>query len=250
MPACVLANGISVAQVETDQVEYWHVEFDSHDILLAEGLPAESFSGLQGNRDHFINHGALREGFSGFQAGSLVRNLSAAGQGGAAGQTDRRRRLLALLLENGFELTEKAGVHVLADGRWIAPTRLSGQRFTFRPAGSGEDHSAVLEKLRSRACRAGELRHARNRDLRGAAANRRGRDRARPRRSVVVRLVRISGRGRGAALSPGAAPAAVRRARRGDRSLRLRSLLAGEGPGRRFVRLRPGRAVGPKAALS
>jgi hypothetical protein len=38
-----LANGTTVAQVPMDGVTYWHVELDRHDILLAEGLPAESY---------------------------------------------------------------------------------------------------------------------------------------------------------------------------------------------------------------
>jgi hypothetical protein len=36
-----LVNGASIAQVPRDWVEYWHVELDSHDVILAEGLPAE-----------------------------------------------------------------------------------------------------------------------------------------------------------------------------------------------------------------
>ena len=44
MPISALINGVSVAQINEDRVEYWHVELDAHDILLAEGLPAESYS--------------------------------------------------------------------------------------------------------------------------------------------------------------------------------------------------------------
>jgi len=43
IPAFCLANGSTVQQVERDSVTYWHVELDSHDILVAEGLPAESY---------------------------------------------------------------------------------------------------------------------------------------------------------------------------------------------------------------
>lgn len=38
-----LINGTSVVREAATRVTYWHVELDSHDILLAEGLPAESF---------------------------------------------------------------------------------------------------------------------------------------------------------------------------------------------------------------
>jgi len=45
IPAKLLANGASIV-VETSwrSVTYFHVELDSHDLLLAEGLPAESTS--------------------------------------------------------------------------------------------------------------------------------------------------------------------------------------------------------------
>ncbi len=44
IPARLLANGVSIVQAErVEQVEYVHVELDSHDLLLAEGAPSESF---------------------------------------------------------------------------------------------------------------------------------------------------------------------------------------------------------------
>ena len=58
IPISALINGRSVAQVEQDHVEYWHVELDAHDILLAEGLPAESYLDC-GNRTAFANGGTL-----------------------------------------------------------------------------------------------------------------------------------------------------------------------------------------------
>lgn len=46
VPIMCLINGTSVARIRTDQIDYWHVELEQHDILLAEGLPAESFLDL------------------------------------------------------------------------------------------------------------------------------------------------------------------------------------------------------------
>ncbi len=44
VPAAALVNGASITQLRTvETVEYWHVELDTHDVLLAEGAPAESF---------------------------------------------------------------------------------------------------------------------------------------------------------------------------------------------------------------
>ena len=43
IPAKDLVNGHSIVQVPVDGITYWHIELDSHDVVLAEGLPAESF---------------------------------------------------------------------------------------------------------------------------------------------------------------------------------------------------------------
>ncbi len=57
IPAKLLVNGASIA-VDTvcREVTYFHVELASHDILLAEGLAAESYLDT-GNRDMFENAG-------------------------------------------------------------------------------------------------------------------------------------------------------------------------------------------------
>ena len=54
IPAHVLVDGEGVVQEAWDQVTYHHVELDRHDILLAEGLPAESYLDT-GNRQDFAN---------------------------------------------------------------------------------------------------------------------------------------------------------------------------------------------------
>ncbi|WP_244424702.1 Hint domain-containing protein [Methylobacterium nodulans] len=44
IPAVHLVNGVTITTAErVDSVEYWHVELDRHDVLLAEGAPSESF---------------------------------------------------------------------------------------------------------------------------------------------------------------------------------------------------------------
>ncbi|TFF25592.1 Hint domain-containing protein [Jiella endophytica] len=43
VPIKQLVNGTSITRSRIGRVTYWHVELDEHDILLAEGLPAESF---------------------------------------------------------------------------------------------------------------------------------------------------------------------------------------------------------------
>ncbi len=44
VPAGLLVNGVSIVQADrVDHVDYIHVELESHDLLLAEGAPSESF---------------------------------------------------------------------------------------------------------------------------------------------------------------------------------------------------------------
>lgn len=55
IPAETLVNGASVTRCSgLGSVEYLHVELDSHDVLLAEGCPAESYADI-GTRGHFDN---------------------------------------------------------------------------------------------------------------------------------------------------------------------------------------------------
>ena len=53
IPASALVNGATIDRANVDEVTYWHVELDSHDILLANGLAAESFNDV-GNRPFFV----------------------------------------------------------------------------------------------------------------------------------------------------------------------------------------------------
>ncbi len=52
IPVRYLENGITVARAPVDAVTYFHVELERHDVLLAEGMPAESYLDT-GNRGDF-----------------------------------------------------------------------------------------------------------------------------------------------------------------------------------------------------
>jgi microcystin-dependent protein len=54
IPVKYLLNDMSIVQVPVDQVTYYHVELLEHSILLAEGLPAESYLDT-GDRTNFAN---------------------------------------------------------------------------------------------------------------------------------------------------------------------------------------------------
>lgn len=56
--AKALINGGTIAQVPMNKVSYWHVELESHDILMANGMPAESYLEMD-NRHFFVEAGAV-----------------------------------------------------------------------------------------------------------------------------------------------------------------------------------------------
>jgi hypothetical protein len=57
IPVRHLINNATIVQEEVREVTYWHVEMDSHDVILADGLPCESYLDT-GNRGHFENGGS------------------------------------------------------------------------------------------------------------------------------------------------------------------------------------------------
>jgi len=59
IPVKHLIDGRGIAPVAVDRVEYWHVELDRHDVLLAEGLPCESFLDT-GQRGAFAGGGVVQ----------------------------------------------------------------------------------------------------------------------------------------------------------------------------------------------
>jgi hypothetical protein len=56
IPIRRLINGDSIRQEKVDRVVYYHVELDQHDVLLAEGLPCETYLDT-GDRADFVNGG-------------------------------------------------------------------------------------------------------------------------------------------------------------------------------------------------
>ncbi|MBO0906163.1 Hint domain-containing protein [Jiella sp. MQZ13P-4] len=53
VPVGALVNGSTIRQVQLDRIAYYHIELDGHDVLLANGLPAESYLDC-GNRRFFL----------------------------------------------------------------------------------------------------------------------------------------------------------------------------------------------------
>jgi len=125
-----LVNGATIVQVPRERVEYWHVELDSHDVLLAEELPTESYLDV-GNRTDFNNGGAYLEAYPDFRPKHDSETCVPIVKDGPVVQKTKET-LLARAAELGYVLTEDADVHIIADGERIDPVRSGAKQLTFK----------------------------------------------------------------------------------------------------------------------
>jgi hypothetical protein len=131
IPIGNLINGGTIAEIEKDAITYWHVELDSHDILIANNLPAESYLAM-------ANRGAFEE---------LRGLLPAMAEGRERTHADFcrpvitggptldfvRQRLAARAEEIGWKPERDADLHLAVDGRIVRPLAEDGSAaFLFR----------------------------------------------------------------------------------------------------------------------
>jgi hypothetical protein len=124
VPVRHLVNGMSIAYCDSfDTIEYYHIELPSHDVLLADGAPAESWLDC-GNRNFFMNVvdylalGHAEEAPSMpclpiVTEGALVARL----------RTDLAKRAFAA----GYGTTTDPGIHLVADGQRFEPKEVTGK---------------------------------------------------------------------------------------------------------------------------
>ncbi len=142
IPVRYLINGATIApDDDCDAVDYFHLELSSHDVLLAEGLPAETYLDT-GNRAAFANGGAIADLHPDFAWREWDARACAPLVLDGPRLLRVRRRLLANAAKLGHRRTRDAGLHVLADGRAIADPcdgatarRPPARRRRHRPAG-------------------------------------------------------------------------------------------------------------------
>lgn len=120
VPAGALTNGATIARVDgLARIDYWHVELDRHDILLAEGLPAESYLDT-GNRALFAGESgvrALHPDFAGAPDAAALRIWRAHGAAPLRlTAPDARDALSARAEALGWAPSDDARITVLADG--------------------------------------------------------------------------------------------------------------------------------------
>jgi len=127
-----LVNDATVVQVPLASVEYWHVELDSHDVILAEGLAAESYLDT-GNRAAFFRNGsAYLQAHPDFKPTHWAETCVPLVFEGAPLEKARLElhdRALAL----GFALADDPDVHVVVGSMCCACRSTVRWRSTIRP---------------------------------------------------------------------------------------------------------------------
>lgn len=153
VPARYLVNGASIIREDVATVTYWHIELPRHDVLLAEGMPSESYLDT-GNRDAFANGGPAiqahpdfaRDAWDNRACGWLVTEGPA---------LDRlRHALLRRALQLGHRRTAAPLVRLDCKGGTSMPLRHGHSWHFTLPAGVG------TARLRSRHAIPGEIRSA------------------------------------------------------------------------------------------
>ncbi len=111
VPARHLVNGATIVTVRRSAVTYFHLELDRHDILLAEGMPAESYLDT-GNRGSLYHEQGVRG-----SPGPACAPLVTAGPKLAA----IRRQLHQVALAAGYTLTYAPALRGAAGGVSVMP---------------------------------------------------------------------------------------------------------------------------------
>jgi hypothetical protein len=145
IPVKLLINGMTISRERhVRSVTYHHLELDNHALLLAEGLPAESYLDT-GNRAFFANSGVIMmlhpdfgDGQAQREAGSCKPFTTASHQVEPVWRMlSARAEQLGWSLPDDPETTHDPALCLLVDGSRLLPIGIAGGRYVFvLPRGS------------------------------------------------------------------------------------------------------------------
>jgi hypothetical protein len=126
IPIRFLINDTTITQINAAIVTYFHLELSRHDVVLAEGLPTETYLET-GGRSAFENGGKVLQMHPSFgpdesHVGIIWKKLGYAPLIGVDGQFDRVRSRLA------------AQAHMLGYQADFTPRRRASRKFGRRPS--------------------------------------------------------------------------------------------------------------------
>jgi hypothetical protein len=126
IPIKLLINGTTIRQVAAKTVTYYHIELPQHDVVLAEGLPVETYLEC-GNRDAYENGGGVMQLYPDFTPDPLFVAQLWDGHGYAPLLVQRdalagiERKLASQSLLLGYQTGEAAPAHTKRRARAFAP---------------------------------------------------------------------------------------------------------------------------------
>lgn len=144
IPIRLLVNGSSIVRETRSAVTYYHIELETHDILLAEDLPVESYLDT-GNRGMFSNadvplhlHPDLTNDMARRFGESCAPFADDPGRVRPIWQEiARRAEQIGMPLAESPPATNDPDLHLIVDGRRINPVRPAERHYLFIvPAGS------------------------------------------------------------------------------------------------------------------
>ena len=145
IPVENLLNGRSILWDERPQVvEFFHLELDTHDILLADGAPAESYRD-EGNGVLF--HNARPSGLKALPPCAPIH------QGGPVVERAWRELFERAEPTSAVPITDDPDLHLLVDGVRVAPQEMAGACYVFRI--DTEPGTLRIVSRRSGTCRVG-----------------------------------------------------------------------------------------------
>jgi len=126
-----LVNTLTILRAgAVDRVEYFHLEFEAHEVILAEGAAAESYVECD-NRQGFHNadeFAALYPDYARASFGYCLPRLEA----GMAELAAIRARLFERAAALGHSTTADPDLHLVVDGAIVAAQSVADGRHTFR----------------------------------------------------------------------------------------------------------------------
>jgi len=130
VPARLLVNGMTITQAAAvERVDYFHLEFEGHEIIFAEGAPAESYIESD-NRWAFHNAHEFVELYPDDDRPSFCE---------CAPRVTPEMPVLAAIRQRLFDRAEVLGhpttddpdLHLIADGEIVRPCSVVGDLYTF-----------------------------------------------------------------------------------------------------------------------
>ena len=120
IPVSYLINGATIATADVDQVSYYHIELDSHDILIANNLAVESYLDMD-NHSFFEDEATGLDGLDRPANGKTYEDFCRPVATEGAVLSFARERLIARAESIGWKPGRDADLRLLVDGEIRRP---------------------------------------------------------------------------------------------------------------------------------